>query len=217
MKGVLFIFILAAGGAAAAYYYDDSLRARIDAILSPAISAAPVSAAAGEPGVPAAVFALRTAREKGGVNRTAWGEIFKTGLVQKFRLMSGDGELTIHEILRAEKPVMPEMWLFRTDTNRDGGVDSAELAADAGFFAMADGDNSGKVSAAEWWDLYSRLEWQWLQKSDSDGSGGLNEQEYLRGKKVAVYARNSWNTVDTDGDGVLTKDEIADSLAAHGL
>lgn len=214
MKGVLLLLILVVGGGAAAYYYDDLLRARFDAAIAPLVSAGGnvfvSSSSAAAPGMPIAVFAFLDARAADGqIERGAWEKMIRAGAAEKFRKMSGaDGELTIHETLGAEEKVQPDMWLNAVDKNGDGGADLAEMASDKRFFAQADADGNGKVSAAEWWDLYSRYEWQWFQKSDLDGNGKLNEKEYLRGKKLSAIARENWTKADSDRNGILTKSEI---------
>ncbi|MGI9297570.1 MAG: hypothetical protein ACR2QC_06705 [Gammaproteobacteria bacterium] len=220
MKGVLIILVMAAAGGAAAYYYDDSLRARIDAMFAQAVQHSPVAEvsaeSAAEPGMPIAAIALVNARAAGKtIKRAAWKKMISAAAADKFAGMSGDGELTIHESLRAEEKVQPPMWLRRTDTNTDGGVDLAEMNSAPQFFAQADADGSGKVSAAEWWDLYSRFEWQWFQKSDTDKSETLNLQEYLRGKKLSQIAKTVWEKADSDRNGVLTAAEADAILAAE--
>ena len=86
------------------------------------------------------------------------------------------------------------------DTNNDGVISSAEHAAGAKtMFTQMDANNDGKVTAAEMDAAHQKL----LGK------------KHVKSAKSEMSAAEKIKIIDTNGDGVLTQDEL--SMAAMAM
>lgn len=102
----------------------------------------------------------------------------------------------------------PEAMFERFDADGDGRVTQGEVDAfRAGMFAQMDGDGDGQLTPEEALTFASarmqaRIE-QRFGVLDADGSGTVSATEFAAGRSGMMFDR-----LDTNGDGVITRDEV---------
>jgi len=109
----------------------------------------------------------------------------------------------------------------KLDTNEDGFLSTEEVSRfrEVAFqgrrtggrrdrFAEADRDGNGKLSKDEIPEPLSSI--MDFESSDLDKDGMLTREEFMRGGQNA-FATRTFNQVDKDGDGRITKDERAEA------
>lgn len=110
----------------------------------------------------------------------------------------------------AAQIVAARIGLPRWDADRDALIDPAEFAR--GLFEMADHDDDGTLSAAEFEAARAWLpgdpDPETIARWDRDGDGHLDPQAFTAGVIIDQLDRG-W---DGDGDGRLTRAEVADGL-----
>ncbi|GIW71186.1 MAG: hypothetical protein KatS3mg102_0728 [Planctomycetota bacterium] len=136
--------------------------------------------------------------------------------------VDGDGKVTVHEVAhhlrhRAGRRAADQLF-GRLDSNGDGVLDSAELAASphGQRLLAADTDGDGSVSRAEF-DAFLQARHQSahqvrqaFQAADTNGDHKLDSSEWPAG------AAASFADVDADGDGVVSPREVAEYMRTHG-
>jgi len=87
-----------------------------------------------------------------------------------------------------------------------GGMGGSGMMGGADIFKSFDADGDGKVSPEE---IRAGLDAQ-LEKYDADGNGSLSiaEFEALHSAAIREMMVDRFQTLDNDGDGQVTKDEI---------
>ncbi len=133
-----------------------------------------------------------------------------TTILQKFSLAAGaTALLALGTVAIAAEQRGP------ADTNKDGALDFAEMQARRGdltieqFNAM-DKDHNGllnreELRAAAQQRMQARAE-ERFKKLDTNGDGGLTQQELNAGREKAEAER--FKKLDTDGDGKLSEAEM---------
>ena len=127
------------------------------------------------------------------------------------------GALTVSALLFAAEPKSSaaDAEFVKMDTNKDGKVSADEHATGAKqMFDTMDANKDGRVTAAEMQAAYQRVTARKAKKSDmtaaekikvvdKDGDGVLTAQEHVSG------SRAMFEKMDTNKDGLLSKDELA--------
>jgi Ca2+-binding EF-hand superfamily protein len=109
----------------------------------------------------------------------------------------GDGALT------AEEVSMPDDLFSRIDANQDGVIDQDELTADLESH-KPDGPPPPQAGMKDVSQMVSEL----FQDKDSDGDGALTAEEIS-------MPTNLFTRIDTNQDGVISKDELTADLKSH--
>jgi Ca2+-binding EF-hand superfamily protein len=128
---------------------------------------------------------------------------------------NGDGKLEVSEL-----PDRMRTWLGAADTNKDGVITTAELAAhraamDAerrdpnAMIKRFDANGDGRLALSE---VPERMR-EHLASADTDGNGYLSVQELTAARDAMEQAR--FAREDKNGDGALTEDEVGARGWAH--
>jgi Ca2+-binding EF-hand superfamily protein len=141
-----------------------------------------------------------------------------TTTLQKFSLAAGAAALlALGTMAIAAEP------RARADTNGDGALDFAEMQARRSdltieqFNAM-DKDHNGLLSREELRAsakerMQARAD-ERFKKLDTNGDGGLSQQELNAGREQAEAER--FKRLDTDGDGKLSETELKEGRQGFG-
>ena len=92
------------------------------------------------------------------------------------------------------------------DANRDQSLDEAEAAQVQ--WRMFDRNGDGRLEQSEWDEGVQSLGVQGrYSEGDRDGDGQLTQAEFTQ-----WFEQKAWSEWDTNGDGVVGRDEAADTL-----
>lgn len=105
------------------------------------------------------------------------------------------------------------------DANKDGKVSRAEyLTSRRGFILEADKDRDGRVSGEEWRKGAARLRME-IQRTGTPGASRIGHGDmfaqidgdhdgFVSGREIDAFADPRFASVDTNKDGVATREEI---------
>lgn len=100
------------------------------------------------------------------------------------------------------------------DSNRDGTVTSAEFSAHitGESFRQLDANGDGRIALAEWQTKETaRTAVPLFQALDTSRDGFLEPAEFSSSNKKRAHLENTFHTLDRNGDGGLTWDEVTGS------
>ena len=105
-----------------------------------------------------------------------------------------DGKITLADEVGSDAPA----WLARLDTNSDGVIDAAELAAVAARGRQGGGQGGG-AGAGGFQIPASGVEW--IKMTDKNGDGKVTKDE------LPEFVQSYFGTMDTNGDGFVDEAE----------
>jgi Ca2+-binding EF-hand superfamily protein len=116
-----------------------------------------------------------------------------------------------------------EIMFSKLDTDNDGAIDEKDIQAHIADFLTQFGVSPSSSLAQEIRELGDRF-WQELSQVDTDGNRVITKEAYVGSidddlvELIYVHMNVSFfKIVDSDGDGLITEEELVEALSKVGL